>query len=120
MYESAKWFVEDLAKVPVRVIPCIARRLPESDVPDGLHAGFYRSIFRAVWTFQLALRNRGLSSVLTTLHANREKEAADLLGIPFDRFTQVALLPRAWTKGIDFKPAARPPANSIASFDRRS
>jgi uncharacterized protein (TIGR02118 family) len=120
VYESALWLVENLAKVPVHVIPCIAGRLPDSGVPEGMRGGFYGSIFPAVWSFQLALRSRGLGSVLTTLHANREKEAAELLGIPFDQYTQVALLPVAYTKGMDFKPAARPPAETIVSFDRWS
>jgi uncharacterized protein (TIGR02118 family) len=120
VYESALWLVENLAKVPVHVIPCIAGRLPEGGVPAGMRAGFYGSIFPAVWSFQLALRSRGLGSVLTTLHANLEQEAADLLGIPYKDFTQVALLPIGYTKGMDFKPAARPPIESIVSFDRWS
>ena len=81
-------------------------------------AGFYGSIFPAVWSFQLALRSRGLGSVLTTLHANLEKEAAELLGIPFDQYTQVALLPVAYTKGMEFKPADRPSVDSIVSFEK--
>jgi len=117
VYESALWLVENLAKVPVHVIPCIAGRLPPGGVPEGMRAGFYGSIFPAVWSFQLALRSRGLGSVLTTLHANLEKEAAELLGIPFDGYTQVALLPVAYTKGMEFKPAARPAADSIVSFE---
>jgi uncharacterized protein (TIGR02118 family) len=120
VYESALWLVDNLAKVPVHVIPCIQGRLPDAGVPEGMRAGFYGSIFPAVWSFQLALRSRGLGSVLTTLHANREREAADLLGIPFAQYTQVALLPVAWTKGMDFKPAERPPVESIVSFDRWS
>jgi uncharacterized protein (TIGR02118 family) len=116
VYESALWLVENLAKVPVHVIPCIAGRLPDV-VPDGMRAGFYGSILPAVWSFQLALRSRGLGSVLTTLHALREKEAAELLGIPYERYTQVALLPVAYTKGMDFKPAARPPVESIVSWE---
>jgi nitroreductase len=118
VYESALWLVENLAKVPVHVIPCIAGRLPASGVPGGMLAGFYGSIFPAVWSFQLALRSRGLGSVLTTLHANLEQEAAELLGIPFDQYTQVALLPVAYTKGMEFKPASRPSAESITSFDK--
>ena len=39
-------------------------------------AGLYGSIFPAVWSFQLALRARGLGSVLTTLHLVHEREAA--------------------------------------------
>ncbi len=117
VYESALWLVENLARVPVHVIPCIAGRLPDGAIPEGMRGGFYGSIYPAVWSFQLALRSRGLGSVLTTLHANREKEAAELLGIPFEQFTQVALLPVAYTKGMEFKPAARPPAESIVSWE---
>jgi hypothetical protein len=36
-----------------------------------------------------------------------EQEAADVLGIPFDKIAQGALLPVAYTKGTDFKPAPR-------------
>lgn len=116
VYESALWLVDHLADVPVHVIPCTAGRLTEG-IPEARRASFYGSIFPAVWSFQLALRSRGLGSVLTTLHANREQEAADLLGIPFDKFTQVALLPVAYTKGLDFKRVARPPVESIVSWE---
>jgi nitroreductase len=69
-----------------------------------------------VWSFSLALRSRGLGSVLTTLHLFKEQEVAELLGIP-DNIMQVALLPVAYTVGTDFKPAARPPAETITYFD---
>jgi uncharacterized protein (TIGR02118 family) len=115
VYESALWLVDHLAEVPVHVIPCLARRLP-GDAPAGMQAGFYGSIFPAVWSFQLALRSRGLGSVLTTLHLNREGEAAQLLGIPAG-VTQVGLLPVAYTTTTAFKPARRPPVESIAHFD---
>jgi hypothetical protein len=52
------------------------------------------SIFPPVWSFQLALRARGLGSCLTSLHLVHEKEAAELLGSP-DDVLQVALLPVA-------------------------
>ena len=58
----------------------------------------------------LALRARGLGSSWTTLHLPNEKEVAELLGIPFDGFTQAGLFPVAYTKGTDFKPAPRVPA----------
>jgi nitroreductase len=116
VYESALWLVEHLAEVPVHVIPCALGRLPDG-VPGGMKAGFYGSIFPAVWSFQLALRSRGLGSVLTTLHVNRESEAAELLGIPAD-VTQVGLLPVAYTTKADFRPASRPPPESIVHFDR--
>jgi nitroreductase len=115
VYDSALWLVDNLAKVPVHVIPCLAGRLPDG-VPAGMQAGFYGSIFPAVWSFQLALRSRGLGSALTTLHLGLEQEAAKLLDIP-DTFTQVALLPVGYTKGTDFKLATRPPADEITRFD---
>jgi hypothetical protein len=80
-------------------------------------ASLYGSIVPAVWSFQLALRSRGLGSAYTTLHLFREAEAAKLLGIP-DGVIQVALLPVAWTRGTDFKPVARPPAASITHWNR--
>jgi nitroreductase len=115
VYSSAMYLVDHLAEVPVHVIPCLAGRLPDN-VPQGMAAGFYGSIFPAVWSFQLALRSRGLGSVLTTLHLNLEKEAADLLAIP-DNVSQVALLPVAYTVGTDFKVASRPDADTITSWN---
>jgi nitroreductase len=76
----------------------------------------YGSILPAAWSFLLALRSRGLGSVWTTLHLFREKEVAELLGIP-DNIMQVALFPVAHTIGTEFKPAARPAAEEITYFD---
>jgi hypothetical protein len=39
-----------------------------------------------------------------------------LLGIP-DTVTQAALFPVAYTIGTDFRPAARPPAETITYWD---
>ena len=121
---SARYLVDNLHRVPVLVIPCLWGRVTgtgeEGGVPAGvpftgtaLHAGFWGSIFPAVWNFQLALRARGLGSCLTTFHLAREAEVADLLGIPYDQCTQTCLLPVAYTKGTDFKPAARSDRNVI-------
>ena len=75
------------------------------------------SIFPAVWSFQLALRARGLGSVLTTLHLRCEAEAAELLGIPED-VMQVGLLPVAYTLGTDFKPARRQPLDEVVHWEQ--
>ena len=114
VYDSAFWLVDHLAEVPVHAVPCLLGRAPEGSNLAG--ASYYGSIFPAVWSFQLALRSRGLGSALTTLHLVHEKEAAELLGIDYAQLTQVALLPVAYTKGTDFKPAARPPAAEIISW----
>jgi nitroreductase len=114
VYESALELSRILADVPVHVIPCIERRFDGNDLLVAASA--WASIIPAGWSFMLALRSRGLGSVWTTLHLARAREVADLLGIP-DTVTQAALFPVAYTIGTDFKPAARPPVETIVSFD---
>ena len=70
----------------------------------------------AVWSFQLALRSRGLGSTWTTLHLAYEQEAAELLGIP-DTVTQLALLPVAYYTGDDFKPGNRKDAEAVTYWN---
>lgn len=115
VYDSAMYLIDVLHKVPLHVIPCLEGR-PQAGTPATLLAGYYGSIFPAVWSFQLAARSRGLGTVLTTLHLLYEKEAAAILGIP-EHVQQVALLPVAYTKGTDFKRAARPPVANITHWN---
>ena len=115
VFSSALYLMEHLAEVPVHVIPCLQGRPREGASVTAL-GGFYASIYPAVWSFQLALRSRGLGSCLTTLHLNYEKEAAEILGIP-DDVIQTALLPVAYTIGTDFKRAERPPVANITHWD---
>ena len=110
--ESALWLAERLERVPVHVIPCI-----EDYTKGGAHAGVWASIYPAVWSFQLALRSRGLGSVLTTLHLPRANEAAELLGIP-DGVLQAGLVPVAYYTGDDFKPAKRHPVEVVTSWNQ--
>lgn len=117
VFASATYLAEQLHRVPVHVIPCIDVSHLSDDVPRSAWAGTMGSIFPAVWSFQLALRARGLGSALTTLHLRYEKEAADLLGLP-EQIMQCALLPVAYTKGTDFRPADRPPVETILHWDR--
>jgi len=113
--ESALWLADNMEKAPVLVIPCVKGRPPEG-APAIMWAAIGGSIFPAVWSFQLALRSRGLGSVITSLHLIFEKEAAGLLGIPED-VVQVAMLPVAYTKGTDFKAAQRPPVEHIVHWE---
>ena len=110
--ESALWLAERLEQVPVHVIPCI-----EDYTKGRAHGGVWASIYPAVWSFQLALRSRGLGSVLTTLHLPRAGDAAELLGIP-DGMLQAGLVPVAYYTGDDFKPAKRHPVEAVTSWNQ--
>jgi nitroreductase len=110
---SGQHLIDVIERVPVFVIPVLAGR-PAGD--NAVDAAFYGGIFPAVWSFQLALRSRGLGSTLTTYHLAREAEAAEILGIP-DGHTQVGLLPVAYTTVPDFKPAPRTPLSEVAFLD---
>lgn len=113
--DSAKFLADNLQDAPVHVIPCLEGVPPEGTPMVGI-AAMMASIFPAVWSFQLALRARGLGSCMTSLHLMNAPLAAELLGIP-DNIMQVALLPVAYTKGTDFKKAKRPPASSIIHWN---
>ncbi len=114
--DSATYLRQHFHEVPYLLIPCIEGR-PPTDGSAAAQAGWWGSILPAVWSFMLALRARGLGSAWTTLHLPSEQEVAELLGIPFDRYTQVGLFPIAYTKGTDFKPASRVPARQLTHWD---
>ena len=83
-----------------------------------MSASMGANVMPAMWSFMLAARARGLGTCWTTVHLMMEQAAADVLGIPFDQVQQICLSPLAYTKGTDFKPAARPPADSIIHWDQ--
>jgi nitroreductase len=111
---SAISLTDTLADVPVHVIPCLQRRFDGNDLVVASSA--WASIIPAGWSFLLALRSRGLGSVWTTMHLARERDVAELLGLP-DTVTQAALFPVAYTIGTDFQPASRPPAGTVTYWD---
>jgi nitroreductase len=115
VHESALHLTSVLGDVPVHVIPCIQGRV--ESLPNAGVAAVYGSILPAAWSFMLALRSRGLGSAWTTLHLTKERETADLLGLPYNSVTQVALLPVAYTTGGDFRPATRTPVGDITYWN---
>jgi nitroreductase len=115
MTDSANFLAEHMGEVPVLVIPCVLDRPPADSIEA--QAGFWGGILPAVWSFQLALRSRGLGSAWTTLHLDYENEVAELLGIP-STVTQAALLPVAYYTGDDFKTAPRRPIEELTYWDQ--
>jgi nitroreductase len=81
-------------------------------------ASMWGSIVQAVWSFMLALRSRGLGSIWATVTSRREREIAELLGIPYDRYTQVGFFPVAYTIGTDFRRAWRKPVSEVLTYNR--
>jgi nitroreductase len=105
MMDSSAYLAEHLDEVPVLVIPCIEGRI--EDASPVVRAVTWGSILPATWSFMLAARSRGLGTAWTALHLEYEREAADILGIPYEEVMQVAMIPVAHTIGSEFKPGAR-------------
>jgi nitroreductase len=112
--ESAQHLVRNLERVPVLAIPCMIGRPPEGAFAQSAYFG---SAYPAIWSFQLALRDRGLGSSICGYHLqDHEADVAALLGIPGD-VMQISLLAVAYTTQRDFRPAARPAVEDITYFD---
>jgi nitroreductase len=102
--------------VPVLVLACIEGRVETAG--PGAQASLYGSIMPATWSLMLALRARGLGSVLITGHIEHcEREVTKILDLPAD-ITQAALVPVAYFTGADFKPATRAPAQQCTHWNR--
>jgi nitroreductase len=114
--EGVRFLAEHIHEVPVHVIPCVEGRTDGK--PAAAQAARWASIIPAAWSFMLAARARGLGSVWTTFHLRHEREAAELLGIPYDRVMQAALIPVAYTVGTEFKPGPRRPLDTLVHWDR--
>jgi nitroreductase len=115
---SAEYLADRIHEVPAMVIPCIRGRVDAPGTTNEAIAGFYGSILPAAWSFMLAARDRGLVGAWTTFHLKYEREVADLLGIPYERYSQAALLTVGFSTGGDFKPAPRIPLEGIVHWDQ--
>jgi nitroreductase len=130
---SILWLAEHLHEVPVLVIPCYDVAAAEARyrdlIPDDavreaaggvqrqeMTSGMYASILPAVWSFQLALRSRGLGSVLTTAHQADPRTMANILGIPAS-WDQTCLIPVAHVDG-DFRRSPRKPVEEVIVWNR--
>jgi len=108
---SADYLAEHFGEMPVLVLGCstISSREGASAAKGNILPG--------MWSFMLAARARGLGTAWTSMHLARERDVADILGIPYDTVAQAVLTPLAFTKGTDFKPAKRPEPESVIHWD---
>ena len=114
---SADALERALHEVGTIVLACLdGARL--DGVPAFASASLLGGVLPAMWSFMLAARARGLGTCWTTMHLARERDVAELLGIPFDTVQQVCLTPLAFTRGTDFRPALRPTVDEVVHWDR--
>jgi nitroreductase len=113
--EGADLLSRAVGRAPWLVLACATRPAPETG--GGTWSAVYGSVYPAVWSFNLALRARGLGTCLTSLTLHHADAVAELLGMPRD-VVQVTLLPVAHTVGTHFRPAARRPVAEVAYLDR--
>lgn len=112
---SARYLADHMHEVPVLLVPCVRGRTDGASVVT--QASAFGSILPAVWSFMLAARSRGLGTAWTTVHLFHEREAAEVLGIPFDEVMQVAMIPVAHTVGTDFRPGRRRDTDDVVRWE---
>lgn len=112
---SAYALAEKLHRMPAILIPLMPGRPEGKSLPE--QCPMWGSILPAVWSFLLALRERGLGSAWTTVASRREKQIAELLGVPADDYTQVGLFPIAYTIGTEFQKVYRKPVAEVLSYN---
>jgi nitroreductase len=113
--DAVTYLATHLHEVPVHVIPCVEGRTEGAPAP--MQAARWGSIFPAAWSFCLAARSRGLGTVITSFHLMFEREAAEILGIPYDEVMQAALIPVAHPTGTDSRPGRRAPPETMVHRD---
>jgi nitroreductase len=111
---SADYLRDHMHEAPVLLVPCHLGRV--DNAPVATQAALWGSMLPAVWNLMLALRTRGLGAAWTSVHLRHERRAAEVLGIPYERYTQGGLFPIAYTAGTDFRPASRRPISEIVHW----
>lgn len=114
---SVDYLAEHLHEAPVLFVPLLRGRLGP-DSTDHERAGFYGSILPAVWSFMLTARLHGLGTTFTTMHLRFEEAVAEDLGVPYEKFTQVGLIPVGYYTGDTFAPAARHPVGEVVHWNK--
>jgi nitroreductase len=116
---SILYLADHMGEVPVLVFPCYdleaaATRygavLSPDRAPTAMRSDQYASIYPAVWSFQLALRSRGLGSVMTTAHQEDQAAMAEILDIP-TTWDQTCLIPVGHITGETLTPSPRKPVD---------
>ena len=114
--DSVDHLAHHLSEAPVIVVACLAGMRVDGEFAN-MATTFLGQTGPAVWSFMLAARSRGLGTCWTSFHLFFEREAAEILGLPYDEIMQAALIPTAYTVGTDFRPAPRKPLDTMVHWD---
>lgn len=114
--ESARFLADNLARVPVIIVPYRLAPAPEQ---RSAQASFWASILPAAWSLMLAARSRGLASAYLARGLEHEQEVAAALGIPYPDATQAGLVAIAYPDSQDFRPARRRPLDDVLDWNPR-
>jgi len=109
---SSAYLVDNFSKAPALVICAIWGLHDNSGRP-----GLFDSAIPSAWSFNLALRSRGLGTAYATMLNDKTAEVSEILGIP-NGVTTLVCFPVAYTIGQEFSPAPRRPASNITYFDQ--
>ena len=113
--KSLEYLADHIHEVPVHVVPCVVGSTDGK--PPVAVSALLGSVIPAAWSFMLAARSRGLGTCWTNLHLLLAEEADKVLGLPAG-VMQVALIPTAYTIGLEFRPAHRRSLDEILHRDR--
>jgi nitroreductase len=107
IYSSSQWLADNFGDSPLVVLPY------HRNDPTGA------SIYPAVWSLMLSARSFGVGTTLTTvLGIFRQKEVADLLGVPLDKGWQnAAAIPCGYPLGR-WGVAKRAPVQDVVYEER--
>jgi nitroreductase len=113
--KSLEYLADHIHEVPVHVVACVVGSTERK--PPVAVSALVGSVIPAAWSFMLAARSRGLGTCWTNLHLLLAEEADKVLGLPAG-VMQVALIPTAYTIGLEFRPAHRRPLDEILHQNR--
>lgn len=106
--------VDRLHEIPAMILVCTVAEGPSEEIAGQV--AYYGSILPAAWSLMLALRARDLGATWTTLLSSRQREVADVLGMP-ESVVNTVMLPVGYTKDAKLRRAERLPASQVTYWD---
>jgi nitroreductase len=110
-YRSGLHLANNIGRAPVWIFAVLRGISGEPSLVDGA------DIFGAIQNLMLTARKYGVGSTLTMLHRRRERDVANVLGLPPDA-RPIALIPMGYPTSGRFHTPRRPPVETVAHWER--